>query len=1078
MGVYGRLLGTLCAALLLVPRPGPAQSTVTQEVPLEAGWNVLSLNVQPSDSSFEAIFGGEQISMAKGEEGKVYAPGEGIEQIAAWEADEGYQVHAESATTLEVTGTRLRPDEMPIVLNEGGNLVPYVPGTAQAVADALVSIEESLVAVEDGDGNRYNPGASSSPLDSLRPGQGYKVYVDRADTLRYPRVTSTLAEARALQGMEVGSYVQIKGYHKPGDGGGGLFQVTNSDAAPDGGTVFVFNEDMSTEQSVTTNDTEPNLPDSNFVWGTFSAKVGPEGGEFIQGIDMHGHHGWQETYAMLDHGGGKVRGGAGRNLFTLRRTFGGGDNFDITYKYKHTTSDRRLERIGVTNSVNIAWWGAPKADPKNPQDAVPHIAWAINKAAKIYQSTGYNWTYVDIPGEYYYEHLIRIRNGVTLRGVGTDRSVPFESWTTKGKLTVPPGPDPAGRAVYWLEDGFSADAENDVYAALGAAKQQTTNDYQAEKVGIEALEFDGNYPTNNPWEDPNFSFSGNKGENKLQNGSIWSAFGSKDSGAQEWGSGGTLHLNNVYVHNTGSNGIGQAGKGVTTGKNVHLRNSVRNHPGYGLGGDTMENLTVSGYGWEVYFKFGKKNNDPTTYKSFIFRDYQPNPEGLANANVVSGNLSPEITLDPFIFDYSQRGGGPLIKDRATGGTYKNGTIRTGNSGKTSLISLPSFRAPDVPKITTWENVEVFNEGSGGLRVIRGTGRQINVLVETMTVKAASGADETSDVAMIVIPQSRAYRDTLAVPPRNVVKGLDYQHDVNTVLKFGGNPSNFPGDPFPREQFISNSQIQNVGSGLWADDGRLGLGDQDANLRAQRIYFQDVTFNIPDAVGSDASAKFHGIIGGDDPQEMLRLRDSQDRNGRVSEVENQTYTSTTSEEDQDFVEIPTSLMSWPHGRSATVTSGGAQVSSVTSVEVSGRSEPTFDEFQAGEHRDPTLRVNLDGTIQQGETIEIEYSAYVTPPEDYQTTGLFVSRPVFDKSYASGNGPFTIDLRGVAVSQESRDKVVYTASSGDPSVVTSSVQSDDYTLELTGQGTGTATITVTGEIPGVGTATTTFEVTVEE
>jgi hypothetical protein len=129
------------------------------------------------------------------------------------------------------------------------------------------------------------------------------------------------------------------------------------------------------------------------------------------------------------------------------------------------------------------------------------------------------------------------------------------------------------------------------------------------------------------------------------------------------------------------------------------------------------------------------------------------------------------------------------------------------------------------------------------------------------------------------------------------------------------------------------------------------------------------------------------------------------------------------------------------------------------------------------RDPYLRVNLDGTIQANETIEVEYSAYVTPPDDYQTTGLFVSRPVYDKSYTSGNGPFTVDLRGVAVSQESRDKVVYTASSGDPSVVTASVQSDDYTLELTEQGTGIATITVDAEIPGVGTATTTFEVTVE-
>jgi hypothetical protein len=1082
MGVYGRLLGTLCAALLLVPRPGPAQSTVTQEVPLEAGWNVLSLNVQPSDSSFEAIFGGEQISMAKDEEGKVYAPGEGIEQIAAWGADEGYQVHAESATTLEVTGTRLRPEETPIVLDEGGNLVPYVPGTAQAVAGALVSIEESLVAVEDEDGNQYNSGASSSPLDSLRPGQGYKVYVDRADTLRYPRVTSTLAEARALQGMEVGSYVRIRGYHEPGDGGGGLFQVTDSGAETDGGTVFVFGEDRSSEQVVTPGTTNPNFAHSDLVWGTLSARVGSGQGEVVSDLDLHGHFGTQQDLDWIDYKNGEIPDRPNSHgLFVLRDNMGDGGSFDITYRYKYATSNRRLERLGVTDAVNIAWWGAPKADPNNPQDAVPYIAWAINKAAKIYQDGNYNWAYVDIPGEYYYEHLIRLRNGVKLRGVGPDRSVPFESWTTKGKLTVPPGPDPAGRAVYWLEDGFSADAENDVYAALGGARQQVTNEYLAEKVGIESLEFDGNYPTNNPWEDPNFSFSGDKGSNALQNGSIWSAFGSKDSGAQEWGSGGTLRLNNVYVHNTGSNGIGAAGKQITTGKNVHLRNSVRNHPGYALGGDTIENLTVSGYGWEVYFKFGKKNNDPTTYKNFIFRDYQSNPEGLANANVISGNLTSEVTLDPFTFDYTQRGGGPLIKDRATGGTYKNGTIRTGNSGKTSLVALPGYRAPDVPEITTWENVEAFNEGSGALQVVRKANRQINIVVEGMTVTAASGADATANIAPIGIAQSPKFRDTLAVPPRNVIKGLDYQHDVNKVLKFGGNPSNYT--PFPREQFVKDSQIENVGSDLWGDDGRLGLGDLEENLRAQRVYFDNVTFNVPDAVAETPGANFHGIIGGDETTEMLRLRNCQDRDGRVSEKENQTYTSTASEEGQDYVDIPTSLLSYPHGRSATVTNGGSEVSSVSSIGVVDESGNTLEEMQpedigiSSDLRDPYLRVNLDGTIQANETIEVEYSAYVTPPDDYQTTGLFVSRPVYDKSYTSGNGPFTVDLRGVAVSQESRDKVVYTASSGDPSVVTASVQSDDYTLELTEQGTGIATITVDAEIPGVGTATTTFEVTVE-
>jgi hypothetical protein len=97
--------------------------------------------------------------------------------------------------------------------------------------------------------------------------------------------------------------------------------------------------------------------------------------------------------------------------------------------------------------------------------------------------------------------------------------------------------------------------------------------------------------------------------------------------------------------------------------------------------------------------------------------------------------------------------------------------------------------------------------------------------------------------------------------------------------------------------------------------------------------------------------------------------------------------------------------------------------------------------------------------------------------YSTKGLFVAREIANKSYTSGNGPFTLDLRGTATSQESGEKITYTASSGNTSVVSASVQADGYTLELTEQGTGTATITVTGEIEGVGSTTGTFEVTIQ-
>jgi hypothetical protein len=184
-------------------------------------------------------------------------------------------------------------------------------------------------------------------------------------------------------------------------------------------------------------------------------------------------------------------------------------------------------------------------------------------------------------------------------------------------------------------------------------------------------------------------------------------------------------------------------------------------------------------------------------------------------------------------------------------------------------------------------------------------------------------------------------------------------------------------------------------------------------------------------------------------------------------------------------ISTSLLSRPREINATLVSGSPNVSSITSVEVANSDGSLRSDDALYEH-DPYLKVSLDGTIGSGESVTIDWTARVTPKCEYTTTGVFIARKHIakDRTYQSGNGPFTIDLRGLAASQETWTPPAYSASSSDTGVVTANVTASDhrgtdrfYTLELTEQGPGTATITVTAEIPDVGSATTTFEVTVE-
>ncbi len=1066
----GRFLAVCAAALLVSPLVGAAQDAKTQQVQLDEGWNLVSLNVHPGDSSFASIFGeaAGQISMVKDEDGDVYVPSEGIEQISTWRDGKGYRIQAEEATTLDVTGSRILPEARPIVLEPGGNVVPYLSSTAQPVETALISVEESLLAVEDESGNRYNPSGGASSLDSLRPGQGYKVYVEQADTLVYPRVAGTLEDALALQGMASGDYVQVRGYHKPGDQGGGLFRVRASACRTDGGTCFVFDEDRSGEQSLTTNQTTVNFPHADLVWGSINIRYGSEEGDVFHNIDMHGH--WRtKNPDWLDLKKGKVKGDS--RLYELRRELGGGSDFDMTYRYKYATSSRRLERIDTQNAVNVAWWGAPPVAGSDTPEATPYINWAINAAARIYRKKNIEWVYVDIPDEYYYYHPIRLRNGVKLRGVGSERSVPGESWTTRGKLTVKPG-----KALYHKR---TPQLEQTVYDGLGATKAHINNHYMAEKWGIEDLELYGNYQNNKqPFDESDDAWDTNSIETWLQNSGDWAGWHTNGAGNQEFASGAVAHFDNVNVHGYGGNGIATRPDLKVEANNVRAANSVRNHSLYHFWGDDLTNITAEGHSWAVPLKLGSKNDNPVTYTDITYRAGAPNPEGYID-NEVFNIIGRNVVMDGITID--MRGGANRrgwLADKGTSNEYKNATIYTNSDGSWTLQAPRS-----IPNDELFENFTIYSNGSGP-KITSGF-NQSGMTFKDFTIKAGESATGSSTSPPISMRLGPDEFDSLLLPSRINIINLNYDRDLNRAFK-GGGGKDVPNST-PRGIFIEDTNIDNGGfftaNGAWS-----AFGDTDENFRKARFYLHNSILNFPSSFvypfgsWSDRGPNRHGIGSAEETTATFMLRNVEDHSGRVSD-ETGTFTSDASDEGNDHVLIPTNLLYRAWGRSATLVNGPSGLS-ITGVEVANGDGTLRGTARGVGQREPYLKVNFDSTIGSGEPVEIDWEAHVTPLDEYQTTGVFVSRPVYDRisgshkgTLTSGGGPFSFDLRGVVVSQESKDVVSYSASSGDPSIVTANVNPDGYTLELTEQGTGTATITVTGEIPGIGTATDTFEVTVE-
>jgi hypothetical protein len=101
----------------------------------------------------------------------------------------GYWIEMEQGATLSITGTAVATT-VPLSLNQGWNMVSYLPHRPLPVATALASIDGLYTAVLafDGQGLSYYPSLppEMNTLEVLEPGQGYWIEVSTATTLVYP----------------------------------------------------------------------------------------------------------------------------------------------------------------------------------------------------------------------------------------------------------------------------------------------------------------------------------------------------------------------------------------------------------------------------------------------------------------------------------------------------------------------------------------------------------------------------------------------------------------------------------------------------------------------------------------------------------------------------------------------------------------------------------------------------------------------------------------------------------------------------------------------------------------------------
>ncbi len=178
-------------------------STVTQNTPLLAGWNMISFNAQPANMNLlnilQPLVSSGNLVKVIDEAGLIIQnfPWGWVNNIGNMAVTEGYYIKVAAACTLNVSGAPiLAPTAIPLIT--GWNIMGYPGQTAQNALTALQPLINAgiLLKVIDEAGNiiQYFPWGWVNNIGNFKPGEGYYIKVLSACSVTISNLKDALEE--------------------------------------------------------------------------------------------------------------------------------------------------------------------------------------------------------------------------------------------------------------------------------------------------------------------------------------------------------------------------------------------------------------------------------------------------------------------------------------------------------------------------------------------------------------------------------------------------------------------------------------------------------------------------------------------------------------------------------------------------------------------------------------------------------------------------------------------------------------------------------------------------------------------
>jgi len=158
-----------------------------QHIALPQGWRMFSTYInQTADIDDVMANVSSSILLVKNNAGQVYWPSMSTNGIHNMAIGQGYQVKMNNAEVLTIAGISVEPENTPISLNPGINLIGMLRHTPVSAVDIFAPVIQSLIYVKLNNGMVYLPQYQVNQVITLQPDDAFKVLMTSPGVITYP----------------------------------------------------------------------------------------------------------------------------------------------------------------------------------------------------------------------------------------------------------------------------------------------------------------------------------------------------------------------------------------------------------------------------------------------------------------------------------------------------------------------------------------------------------------------------------------------------------------------------------------------------------------------------------------------------------------------------------------------------------------------------------------------------------------------------------------------------------------------------------------------------------------------------